>query len=340
MQKYVLFIGIDISKRTIDVALSLTGRENEMNYQQFPNAKTGFKKLLSFIKKTSSCPKDKSQWFFCMEHTGVYTYPLCQFLEQRSLSYTLVNPYHLKHSLGLRRGKSDKADSKAIARFAYQQIADLKPAKLEADKFLTIKSLLSLRNRLVKSKHGLQVASKELSEFAKKVVSQPINKYSKQSINEINKVIKQVEQQMLMIISEDEELKPLYDLLLSVKGVGPIIATALLVYTCAFTAFETSRQFAVYIGIVPFGKTSGTSINTPAKVSHLAHKKLKGLISSGASSARVHDKELRTYYERRLSEGKNKFVIQNAIRNKFLHRIFAVVKRGTPYVELAQHRTF
>lgn len=340
MQKYVLFIGIDISKRTIDVALSLTGREKEMVYQQFLNTKSGFKKMLSFIKQTSKCPKDTCQWFFCMEHTGVYTYPLCQFLEQRSFSYTLVNPYHLKHSLGLRRGKSDKADSKAIARFAYQQIADLKPVKNRADKYLIIKSLLSLRNRLVKSKHGLQVASKELSDFAKKAISLPITKYSKQSIDELNKGIEEVEQQMQMIISADKELKPLYDLLLSVKGVGPIIASALLVYTCGFTAFETSRQFAVYIGLVPFGKTSGESINVRPKVSHLANKKLKGLISSGASIARVHDKELRAYYERRLSEGKNKFVIQNAIRNKFLHRIFAVVKRGTPYVELAQHRTF
>jgi transposase len=340
MQKYVLFIGIDISKRTIDVALSLTGRENEMDYQQFSNDKIGFKKLLSFIRKTASCPKDKSQWFFCMEHTGVYTYPLCRFLEQHSLSYTLVNPYHLKHSMGLRRGKSDKADAKAIARFAYQQIADLKPTKMEADKYLTIKSLLSLRARLVKNKHGLQVSSKELAGFANKSVSQSISKFSQRSMGHTDKLIQEVEQQILRIISKDKEFKRLYDLLLSVKGVGPIIASALIVYTVAFTAFKTSRQFAVYIGIVPFDQTSGTSIKTPAKVSHLAHKKLKGLISSGASIARVHDKELRAYYERRLSEGKNKFVIQNAIRNKFLHRIFAVVKRGTPYVELAQHRTF
>lgn len=340
MQKYVLFIGIDISKRTIDVALSLTGREHEMNYGQFANTKTGFKQLLNFIKKTSSCPKDTTQWFFCMEHTGVYTYPLCQFLEHRTLSYTLINPYHLKHSLGLRRGKSDKADAKAIAGFAYKHIADLKATKLKADKFLKIKSLLGLRNRLVKNKHRLQVASKEFSGFAKKAVSQSISKYSEQSILQTDKVILRVEQEMLAIISQDEELNRLYHLLLSVKGVGPLIASALLVYTCAFTAFDNSRQFAVYIGIVPFGKTSGQSINIPAKVSHLAHKRLKGWISSGASIARVHDKELRAYYERRLSEGKNKFVVQNAIRNKFLHRIFAVIKRGTPYVELGQHRTF
>ena len=52
----------------------------------------------------------------------------------------------------------------------------------------------------------------------------------------------------------------------------------------------------------------------------------------------INDKGLKAYYERRLAEGKNKFSIQNAIRNKFVHRIWAVVKRGTPYVELSQFR--
>ena len=52
----------------------------------------------------------------------------------------------------------------------------------------------------------------------------------------------------------------------------------------------------------------------------------------------THDKELKAYFERRIAKGKNRFSVQNAIRNKFIHRIFAVVKRQTPYVELAKHR--
>ena len=64
----------------------------------------------------------------------------------------------------------------------------------------------------------------------------------------------------------------------------------------------------------------------------------KGLISCEAASAMTHDKELKAYFERRIAKGKNRFSVQNAIRNKFIHRIFAVVKRQTPYVELAKHR--
>ncbi|OJW72720.1 MAG: IS110 family transposase, partial [Candidatus Amoebophilus sp. 36-38] len=42
--------------------------------------------------------------------------------------------------------------------------------------------------------------------------------------------------------------------------------------------------------------------------------------------------EMRLYYGKRIKEGKNKMLIQNIIRNKILSRVFAVVKRGTPYV--------
>jgi len=56
-------------------------------------------------------------------------------------------------------------------------------------------------------------------------------------------------------------------------------------------------------------------------------------------AAQIYDKELNAYYHRKLEEGKVDHSVKNAIRNKFIHRIFAVVKRGSPYVELAQFRS-
>ncbi len=43
------------------------------------------------------------------------------------------------------------------------------------------------------------------------------------------------------------------------------------------------------------------------------------------------DPELKTYYTRKVLEGKNKMAVLNAIRNKLIHRVCAVIKRGTPY---------
>ncbi len=345
MQSYTVFIGIDISKKWIDVCLTLDGQKSQMPHQQFDNNVKGFQEMLKFTTKwlkqssTSSVKfnKVRKSWFFCMEHTGVYTFPLCKFLQSKKLDYTLINPLHLKHSLGLRRGKSDAADAADIARFAFLHIKELDPFRLASDKLLIIKNLLSLRRRLVNSKKGLDVAAKELFDFAPQV-SAEVSRHSQKNSKYFKKTIDEIENKILHTITEDKELHRLYELLNSIKGVGLIIGAGMLVYTVGFTAFQTSRQFATYIGIAPFSRTSGTSLNTPARVSHLAHKKLKGWISNGAASATRHDKELRAYYERRIADGKNKFVVQNAIRNKFLHRIFAVIKRGTPYVELTQFK--
>jgi len=338
MRSYSLFIGIDISKSWIDVCLTIDGRIKQMPHGRFDNTSQGFKAMLKFIRQSKYYPGNLNKCAFCMEHTGIYTLPLCKFSQNKKVFYVLVSPYHLKRSLGLLRGKSDHLDATYIARYAYLHSEELTCFTLPSDRLLKIKHLLSLRCRLVDSKMSLNVAAKELKSFVPTSINQLIVKHSKNTVKPIAKSIDAIEKQVTILIKEEPELNRLFDLLISVKGVGLIIAAHLLVYTVGFTAFDNSRKFATYIGIVPFGETSGSSVKVPAKVSHLANKKLKGLISCGASCATNYDKELKAYYERRIAEGKNKFSVQNAIRNKFVHRIFAVVKRGTPYVELVQYR--
>ena len=94
---------------------------------------------------------------------------------------------------------------------------------------------------------------------------------------------------------------------------------------------------APYAGIAPFEKQSGTSLNTKSRVSHYANKKMKVLLNLAASSAIQADPELKTYYNRRIENGKSKMSTLNIVRNKIVHRIFAVVKRGTPFVPLYKH---
>ena len=337
MRKYQLFIGIDISKKWIDVSLTQDGKRTQMCYAQFANTLSGFKAMLKFIRKSPKYLTDTTQWLFCLEHTGIYTLPLCKFLQQQELLFHMVSGHHLCKSIGLRRGKSDKTDSADIARYAFLFADELEPSKLPADKFLKIRSLLSLRAQFVKNSAALKVRIKEL-QFAKNKVFEPSIKYAKEVLTTQQKTIKELDKQILQIIKSEEELQRLYVLLCSVKGVGPVIAANLLVFTLGFTAFKTSRQFACYIGFAPFARTSGSSIARPAKVSHMANKKLKGIISNGAASAMIYDQQLRAFYQRKIAEGHNKYKIKNAVCNKFLHRIFAVVKRGTPYVELYKHR--
>jgi len=49
------------------------------------------------------------------------------------------------------------------------------------------------------------------------------------------------------------------------------------------------------------------------------------------------DKELKLYYKKRIEDGKPKMSVINIIRNKLIARVFAVVKRGTPYVMIDKY---
>src|SRR5690606_18926799 len=100
----------------------------------------------------------------------------------------------------------------------------------------------------------------------------------------------------------------------------------------------TPNKYACYCGVAPFEYSSGTSVNFRTKVNPIANKPLKAMLNLAARSAITSDPELKLYYLRKVEEGKNKMSVLNAVRNKLIHRIFAVVKRGTPYVVLQNHQ--
>ena len=143
--------------------------------------------------------------------------------------------------------------------------------------------------------------------------------------------MKEVEKRMLQEVESSESLKENYELVSSVKGIALVNTMAILIATQNFTRFDNSRQFACYAGLAPFGKQSGTSLKTKPHTSRLADKRIKVLLTQAARCAAMHAPNIRHYFERKKAEGKNDWLILNNIRNKMVHRIFAVVKNQQPY---------
>ncbi len=83
--------------------------------------------------------------------------------------------------------------------------------------------------------------------------------------------------------------------------------------------------------------TSGTSIKGRTKVSQMANKKMKTLFNLAALSVIQYDPELKLYFDNRVANGAIGMSTINIIRNKIIYRVFAVVKRGTPYVVMAKY---
>ncbi|MFZ6727921.1 hypothetical protein ACF3NQ_01000 [Alistipes dispar] len=73
------------------------------------------------------------------------------------------------------------------------------------------------------------------------------------------------------------------------------------------------------------------------QVSPIANKQMKKLLHLAAVNASYYDPELHEYYGRRLSEGKSGMTVF-IIRNKLVARVFAIVKRTSPYVNIKQYK--
>jgi transposase len=319
-------IGIDVSKNTLDAICHHT-----QSHEQFTNTKKGYSQLLKWVKQqTKELPNEV---LFCFEHTGLYSLVLAMFLEKRSITYAMVPGLAIKRSVGIVRGKSDKIDARQIARYAWLHRQELKTTKLPSENLLQLKMLLGLRERLIEQRAGYRKSLKEAKLFLKKVKT--LFEVQEKMIAEFNKQIKKVEQQMDSLIQGDEQLKEYFELMLSIRSVGKVLAYYMLVYTQAFTRFTNWRSFACYCGVAPFEHTSGISIRGKTHVNHLANRRVKAVLHMAAMSSITNNKEIQIYYKRRTEEGKNKMSTLNIIRNKLLSRIFAVVKRKTPYVQLA-----
>jgi transposase len=159
-------------------------------------------------------------------------------------------------------------------------------------------------------------------------------RFKKQSIEEFTLKIEKLEQQIEELLTSDPGLKTSSDLLKSIVGVGPVVATTAIIKTANFTLFPNARKFACYCGTAPFEHSSGKSIKGKTRISHLADKTMKTLLDQAAKTAIQHDPELKAYYQRRLEAGKGRRSTINIVRNKIIYRMFAVISRGEPYKKM------
>jgi transposase len=327
VKEFMESVGIDVSKLTIDVFLY-----NKQLHRQFENSEKGFEQMQKWIKIQVG---SESPLIYCFEHTGWYCILLSHFLHNQSIHYCCINPLEIKRSMGLKRGKTDKTDSYEIARFAWLRKEELEASIPMPVKLIELQRLMSLREQLVKQSTALKNLEKGMLVTLKNVKGDFGIKTIKQIVRQLEDQLQKVEKAMEELIKTEPKMLSNYKLSKSVKGVGKILAIQMLLHTHNYSRFEVWREFSAYCGLVPYPFQSGTSINGRRKTHSICDVKMKSLLSMSAISAIQHDAELKTYYQKRVEEGKPKMVALNIIRNKIVSRIFATIKRGTPYVELS-----
>jgi len=325
------FVGIDISKTYFDAAVIKADDPCESTHSQFSQCPKGLKQMITWLQQQNVLLN--SETLFCMEYTGIYNTALVNFLVEQRAQLWVEMPLRIKKSAGLQRGSDDKISALKIASYAfrYQDTIQLwQPVDSSIEK---IKRLITQRDRIMNAIAQLTVPVKELLQCGCRNEAKELEKVQRSSLKALQKTKEAIEQLIAKTVQLNEVITKKVQQVKSIKGIGEVTAITLLAYTKGFTTFCNAKELACYCGVVPFAKRSGTSIRFKPTVSPYANKKLKKLLHLCALSAIKNDVEIQAYFERKVAEGKNKMSVINAVRNKLVHRVFAVIRDDRFYDE-------
>jgi transposase len=328
MKSYKIIVGIDVSKSKLDVWVTHQAQDAKPDHFIVPNNEKGIKEMIKTLQKQKEALEE---CLFCFENTGVYGMPLAFYLSKIEADYWVVPALEIKRSKGISRGKNDKIDAKEIAFYALTHLHKLKLNTLPAKEIAQLKVLFSEREKLIKA-IKLMASTNEMKEFMPAKIINETLKSNLKTVKFLKQQLNVIECKMEKIIAENEKVNEQCKLITSVPGIGRQTAVYLILTTNCFESFDNWRKLACYAGVALFEYSSGSSIRGRNKVNHLADKKMKSLLHMCVLSAVKHDAELKAYYKNKKDQGKNAMLVMNNVRCKLLARIFAVINRGTPFV--------
>lgn len=331
-------IGVDVSKNTLDVALFRGKIDWNEGHVKVSNNESGYKELRKWLRLKNA---EKKRLRICMESTGLYTHDFRSWLEKEDIIYYVVDPKLMHHFAppqsikGIRQTKNDKADAFRIAIYCSLFHDSMEPSKLPSAAYFKLKRLLAERRQYVKQSVLYRQQLSDISIYDS--VGSRIRK--KNEVENLRDNIKQTDAEMKAIIDTDPEIRRNYELLISIVGVGLVVAVTTIVLTENFTTFTNPRKYASYIAIAPFPHESGTSIRGATRVSKQGFRQAKADLSISVLSAITFDPDIKEYWQRKKAEGKHTGCVLNAIKFKIVLRMFAVVKRGKPYVNTKGYKS-
>ena len=323
------WIGIDVSSTTLDFAL-LDEQGAHLESAQVSNDRKAVIKLMNAWGKRHGVVIEQS--LICLEPTGHYTLMLLNLIVERQWKAWLAHPLDIQQAMGIKRVKNDKVDALRIAQYArtFREKARLFTAQnLKLDK---LKHLLTRRQHLVRVRAMYKKHLSDLNRYMDQDIKKVFDQMDKRLIAASDRAVLRIEELIMEQIRGDEQSREQYDLLRSIPGVGPQLAAYLIALTDGFHRFTGPRELACHAGVAPFERRSGTSVRGRTQVSHKANKTLKTMLHMSALVSVREPGELRDYYERKRAEGKKPILVVNAVRNKIVHRVYAVIRNVRPYV--------
>lgn len=322
------YLGIDVSKATLDVALlepdpskpPKPTKPPKPRHRVFPNTPGGHQQLLAWLRNRKA-----EGVHACLESTGTYGEAVALALYGAGHMVSVVNPA-LVRAFGqseLSRTKTDKADAQLIARFCrvHQPSAWSPPAP-------ELRELQALVRRLEALEQMQQMEENRLETG---VESATVRAQVQEHIAYLQGQIETVRALIRSHIDQHPTLKAQRDLLTSIPGIAHTTSALLLAELGEVKRFQSARQVAAFAGLVPRLRQSGSSVRGRSCLSKAGSPRLRKSLYFPALTALQWNPSIRAMGERLRARGKSKMLIVGAAMRKLLHLAFGVLKSGRPF---------
>ena len=326
-------IGIDISKdfftsSCVTPAVSASGMTFDVLWTglDLPQNESGWRDLLDQVH-SRRIARESCQ--MVMECTGVYSEQIAHYLFAQGYAVFMEPPGLIKRGF-YERGKNDTVDSRQIGEYAFRFADRLHPWQPRDVIVEQIAACLSMREALSTYRVSYTNRIKAL-QHKQRDMSGIMTTYT--TLRETTDAeLDRVDREIVRLIAQHPTLQQRVDQILSITGIGIQLATQLLVCTNGFTEHLDAQEIASFAGICPREHQSGTSVRRPMRSDNIGPTRLRKLLYLAAMRLRKNHPDFKTYFERKVAEGKSPRLVIHNIENKCLKLICGVLKSGKPYI--------
>ena len=306
-------LGIDVSKKKLDVALMFDGRTLK---KKFDNSPKDFKLLQGWLMSL------RIEWVHaCLESTGTYGEAVAEFLHEKGHRVSVVNPFQIKSygNAGLKRNKTDPADALLIADFCLvKNPREWHPMPAQVKQLQALnRRIEALDQMLIAEKNRLDVAPKEVRTSVKRII-----RTLETEIKNVHRLIKEH-------IDNHPDMKQQNDLLLTIPGIGQK-TSQLLLGEVEFRKFDSARAVAAQAGLTPRKDQSGTTLNR-SRLSKVGNGRIRKALYFPAIVAVQYNQTIKQFASRLSQNGKTSMEVICAAMRKLLHIAFGVIKNNRPF---------
>ena len=308
--KEPLFIGIDVSKEKLDVAILPTAEIFEI-----PNDAEGHARLIERIEGEKGIER------IVLEATGGYERACAFALFTSDLPVVVVNPRQTRdyaRATG-RLAKTDGIDAISLAQFAKAVEPELRD--LGTPERHELAALVARRRQLV-----TMIGSEQ--QRLKTATSDLVHVDIKRSIDFLTTSLNDLEKALLDAVKHDPEWRERVELLESVPGIGHITALTLLAELPEL-GHLSAKQIAALVGVAPMNRDSGKSRGYRRTIGGRA--RVRKVMYMAALTATRHNPTLQTFYQRLRATGKHGKVALTAVMRKLLITLNAMIKSNQPW---------